>query len=64
MTERVEISVEYVHETNLAYLIKDGGLEVWLPKAHSTILTPTAPRPGEAVEMEVDEWLAMKEGLI
>lgn len=65
MTNYVELSVTYLHETADAVLIEDGdGREVWLPKSQLNDFSEHAYDRGEAIEIEVAEWLAMKRGLI
>lgn len=52
----IDIAGELRHETDLAYLLFDGIIEVWIPKSlveydgHGTFTLP--------------EWLAKQEGLI
>ena len=62
----VELSVEYLHHTEKAVLVKDGDNEIWIPKS---LISDDAPdfddlERHEAVEIPVAEWFAEEEGLI
>ena len=60
--EYVEISSEYMHQTDDAVLIFDGDRDCWIPKS--------CIEYGQLIDYEsnniinVEEWFAKKEGLI
>ena len=57
MGTRVEIDFdELVHETPQAYCINIDSVQHWLPKSQSEIVADGL--------IEVEEWLAIEEGLI
>lgn len=55
MVEMVEVNAELVHETDLAYLIDEGGKRHWLPKSLTEY-------DGQITFM-VPEYLAVEKGL-
>lgn len=61
----VTVSVEFLHHTELAVLVKDGDSEIWLPKSQIEdeedwdILEREDP-----IEVSIPEWLAWDKGLI
>jgi hypothetical protein len=57
----VEITVEIVKETDMAYLVKDGDVEVWLPKSQ---IRGEEDLQGGIVELIIPEWLAEEKDLI
>jgi hypothetical protein len=59
----IPITVDITRETADAILVDDENLyhEVWLPKS---LIRYRADVPAEAVEVEVPEWLAEREGLV
>ena len=59
--EYVEIEVEIVKETDMAYLVSDGKQEMWLPK--SQIDESGFLDEGEVEIITIPEWLAEKNNL-
>lgn len=52
---------EIVHETDLAYLVRDGdGDEHWLPKSQCEVIATNTCY----ITMQMPEWLAEEKGLI
>lgn len=62
--EKVEVSVTFKRETDRAILVNDGDKDIWLPKSQCSIAAEDFPEPGEAIEIEVAEWLAKEKGLL
>ena len=60
----VELSVEYVHETDRAVLISNGSSETWIPKSQLVAFDVHCYSRGEAIQITVSEWFATQEGLI
>ena len=56
----VEIEAELIKETNAAYLIDDGGGEVWVPKSQLEEVEIN----GTEISFMAPEWLAQDKGLI
>jgi len=57
------ICLEIRKETELALFVTDGVIEsTWIPK--SQIIMNEDGGPGDFVEIQVPEWLAIKKGLI
>ena len=56
MVETVEISAELVHETDLAWLIDDGGKRHWLPKSQCEY--------DGKVTFSVPGWMCVEKGLV
>jgi len=56
----VEITVEIKAETELAYLVSDGDLEMWIPKSQ----IEEFDRSGDIATFQIPEWLAEEKGLI
>jgi hypothetical protein len=59
--ETVEVAVEYIHETALAYLFSDGDRQAWLPKSQVTVVVDKGGKPSLIV---IPEWLAKRAGFI
>jgi hypothetical protein len=57
----IPLTVDIIRETADAILVDDGDRQVWLPKS---LIRYRADVPAEAVEVEVPEWLAEREGLV
>ena len=62
MTESVAIGCEILHSTDDAYLIDDGDSEVWVPK--SVVDDIETDNHGKINILYIQEWFALKEGLI
>lgn len=62
--EYIELSVEFVHETEKAVLVDDAGSKVWIPKSLLDGWEDNARERGDVVEVSVPEWFAEKEGMI
>jgi len=60
--KKVYVCVEIKMETEKAFGVTDGGELMWLPKSQITLLEDGGP--GDTVEMEIPEWLAIKKGLV
>ncbi len=57
-----EMTVDIVHETEMAFLVNDGDEETWIPK--SMIVESDEIAPGDkTVVISVTGWWAEKEGL-
>ena len=59
--ETVEVAVEYVHETDMAYLFSDGDQQAWLPKSQVKVVVDRGGKPSLIV---IPEWLAKRAGFI
>lgn len=59
--EPVTVDVDYVHETDAAYLLSDGGEAFWVPKALATL---DLNRTGRSGELTLPAWKAEELGLI
>lgn len=65
-SDLVDLSVEYLHHTDKAVLVKEGKNEVWLPLSQCE----TEPSDldslerGDEVEVTCPEWLAKDKGLL
>jgi len=65
MTEKIELSVLIKHETDMAYLIDNGGEDIWIPKSQ----VEYEESEGEDADgklllnITIPEWLAIKTGL-
>ena len=60
MIDLIDVNVELVHETELAYLVRDDDdTEHWLPKSQCSI----TEQRGDYVTIELPAWLAENEGL-
>lgn len=57
---RVTIRGEILEERMNSLLLKVGEQEVWLPKSQISRILRI---PGEPVEMDITEWIAVKKGL-
>ena len=62
--EKIEMSVTFKRETDLAVLINDGDKDIWLPKSQLGSYEFCDTGPGEVIDIEVAEWLAKEKGLI
>lgn len=61
MSQRdIEIDVEIHAETDLAYLVYDGKVEVWIPKSQ---ITDYSEERGVITSIFISEWLATQKGL-
>jgi hypothetical protein len=63
----IEVSVQYVRQTERAVLILDGVKEIWLPK--SQVNKDEEPDydnliQGDEISLFIPEWLAMDKDLI
>ncbi len=61
-SEPIEIWVELIMITNAAILINDGQTEAWLPK--SQIEYDDDAEPGDTIDIEMPEWLAVEKDLV
>ena len=58
----IEITVDFVRETDKAILINDGDQEVWLPKSQIDYIIDEFKRIVYLVDLP--EWLATAKGLV
>ena len=58
--DHIEIDVEHKAETEMAVLLYDGDNEFWVPKS----VMEDWPDEGETGTAWIQEWFAVKEGLI
>jgi len=59
--EFVVLDVETVTETDMAVLFNDGDQEFWVPKS---LIDGEWPDAGDTGSVMVQEWFAVKEGLV
>jgi len=57
----VEIAVEQIAETKMAYLFSDGVKEVWIPKSQ---IEDYCEEKGKLTSIFISEWMANEKGLI
>ena len=62
--EKIEVSVMFKRESNLAVLVNDGDKDIWLPKSQIDVEGGEFPEEGKSCELLVAEWLAKEKGLI
>jgi hypothetical protein len=65
----VEVTIEFIKQTNLAVLVTDQDVETWIPKSqirdeHDYLIDFTDNKKGDIVNIRIPEWLAMDKGLI
>lgn len=58
--ERIELCLEIKRESDRSILVSDGDVEAWLPKSQLDY----DGEPGQTVNIEMPEWLAVDRGLI
>lgn len=57
-------TLDVVTQTDRAFLVTDGSVEVWLPKSQTkTIASAVDARGVEVIELEIPDWLAEERGL-
>jgi hypothetical protein len=65
MREPVELNLQLLGESPMAYLVRDGDEdgdpEAWLPKSQVEVLR--GGEIGRPIKLEVPEWLAIDKGL-
>ncbi len=61
MGKQIEIEVEVRAETEKAFLVYDGSVEVWVPKSQITDQCGEGP---EITSIFISEWLATEKGLV
>jgi hypothetical protein len=64
MPDKVDIFVEIIRETERAYLVEDGGDEVWIPKSQLGEIRIQAQEFRNYLQCEIPVWLAEDKGLI
>lgn len=64
--ETVEIDVTIENETDMAFLVSDGDMSVWIPKSQLIDFDWEAPimMPITTMTITIPEWLAKEKGLI
>ncbi len=63
-SEPVEIALEVLDESPLAYRLTDGDATFWIGKSLISNLDQLDPEVGDTLDFEIPEWLAKKENLI
>jgi len=58
--DRIDLSMDYVAETDKAMLLSDGNEQYWIPKS----LMEDIREKGPLITFTIPEWFAYKEGLI
>lgn len=59
----VTVCVELKYEKDKAFLFFDGDMTVWIPKSQVSRMEKLA-NDGEYYEVDIPEWMALREGLI
>lgn len=62
-SSRIELTVEFIRQTDAAILVNEGTMEVWLPKSQVTYDEDKLQK-SKTFEIELPEWLAEEKGLI
>lgn len=68
-SDKIEVNVVVVHETDRAYLVSDsdtdGSIEHWLPKSQTEIeWTKNRTKRGRIATVTIPGWLAEEKGLV
>ena len=59
MADKVEITADFIRETEKAVLIDDGDNEIWLPKSQIDYAINDS-----TIALVLPEWLAVDKGLV
>lgn len=59
--DEIEIDVEVRAETDLALLVYNGSVTVWVPKSQ---ITDQCEEEGKIISIFLREWLAIDKGLV
>ena len=62
--EPVEVTLEVLGESELAFRLAAGDSICWIAKSLITNLDQLDPDIGDTLEFEIPDWLAKKEGFI
>jgi hypothetical protein len=61
--QAVTVCVELKYEKGKAFLFFDGDVSVWIPKSQVSRMEKLGNN-GEYYEVDIPEWMALREGLI